>query len=66
MNNPVRIFVDPGHGGQDSGAIFQGLYEKDVVLQISRVLAWMLENAGYESSISRTSDYFIGLTHRIE
>ena len=32
----VKIFLDAGHGGKDSGAIGNGLYEKNVVLDIAK------------------------------
>lgn len=36
MNNikPLKVFLDPGHGGKDVGAVFRGLREADVNLSI--------------------------------
>ena len=31
----AKIFIDAGHGGKDTGAIGNDLYEKDVVLDIA-------------------------------
>ncbi|MDX1365853.1 MAG: N-acetylmuramoyl-L-alanine amidase, partial [Arenibacter latericius] len=36
-NNSLRVILDPGHGGEDSGAIgVNGIYEKDIVIQVAR------------------------------
>ena len=36
----ITICLDPGHGGRDPGAVGQnGLFEKDVVLNIGRQVA---------------------------
>ena len=34
----MRVFIDPGHGGKDPGAIGNGLQEKDVVLELALAL----------------------------
>ena len=36
--NDKIITIDPGHGGRDSGTSYQGIYEKDLNLEISKVL----------------------------
>src|SRR5699024_5511823 len=33
--NTFKVFLDPGHGGKDTGATSNGLKEKDVVLDIA-------------------------------
>nr|MDH3176876.1 N-acetylmuramoyl-L-alanine amidase [Bacillus pumilus] len=38
----VKIFIDPGHGGTDSGAAVNGLLEKNITLQIAILLRDML------------------------
>lgn len=50
------IFLDPGHGGHDSGAYYYGIAEKDLNLQVSRKLRKRLEELGYTVLTSRDSD----------
>lgn len=60
-----RILIDPGHGGQDPGAIgWTGLREKDVVLDIALRLRDLLEKQGAEVILSREDDTFISLIDR--
>lgn len=62
----VRIFLDPGHGGSDSGAVGHGLKEKDLVLTISRHIRDILlsEYKGVQVRMSRNSDVFLSLSER--
>jgi N-acetylmuramoyl-L-alanine amidase len=61
-----RIVIDPGHGGHDTGAIGpDGLYEKDVVLDIALKLREILSrDPNYEVFLTRDSDVFIPLPER--
>jgi N-acetylmuramoyl-L-alanine amidase len=63
---PIPIVViDPGHGGVDPGRIGPGgLKEKDVVLDVSRRLARVLAERGYEVRMTRTTDTLVNLAHR--
>lgn len=60
------IAIDPGHGGQDSGAIgMNGTREKDVVLQIARELARQVNaTPGMRAILTRNADYLIPLPER--
>jgi N-acetylmuramoyl-L-alanine amidase len=61
------VMIDPGHGGQDSGAVgIGGLQEKDVILPISQRVAALLEQQGIQAILTRTSDYFVDLAPRVE
>ena len=53
-----RIAIDPGHGGNDSGAKgrYLGLLEKDINLKIALELQELLEQAGAEVFMTRTTD----------
>lgn len=50
------VFIDPGHGGFDSGAVSDTLYEKDLTLSISLMLKDLLEDNGIEVIMSRETD----------
>ena len=50
------IFLDPGHGGRDSGALYYNVAEKDLNMQIYRKLRSKLEELGYKVLTSRDSD----------
>ena len=50
------IFLDPGHGGRDSGAFYYNVAEKDLNMQIYRKLRSKLEELGYKVLTSRDSD----------
>ncbi len=62
----ILIVVDAGHGGEDPGAIGpRNLYEKDVVLAISKELAALINReSGFKAVLSRTGDYYIPLRKR--
>lgn len=60
-----KIVLDPGHGGKDPGAMAFGLKEKDIVLQIARKLAPILQKElGCEVVLTRNDDIFIPLEER--
>lgn len=63
---PLVIAIDPGHGGQDPGAIGKnGTREKDVVLAISKELARQIDaTPGLKSYLTRDTDVFIPLNQR--
>jgi N-acetylmuramoyl-L-alanine amidase len=60
-----RILVDPGHGGNDPGASRKGIQEKDIVLDIARRAAGMLNGTeAFEARLSRDSDRLVPLRKR--
>ena len=63
----VKIYLDPGHGGTDPGAVGNGLQEKHVTLQIALIIREYL-NAYRNVSIkmSRTSDKTVSLKKRTD
>ena len=67
-SRPYVVIIDPGHGGEDPGTLGNGeLVEKDVVLDISRTLAALLESrGGYDVRLTRDGDYFVRLAKRKE
>ncbi|MDC6451538.1 N-acetylmuramoyl-L-alanine amidase [Alphaproteobacteria bacterium] len=60
------VFIDPGHGGKDPGAIGTlGTLEKDLTLKASFLLAEALnKNNKINALLSRTGDYFLPLRER--
>ncbi|HWI55207.1 MAG TPA: N-acetylmuramoyl-L-alanine amidase CwlD [Desulfobacteria bacterium] len=55
------IVIDPGHGGIDPGAVgFNGLEEKEIVLQISKRLKQVLTHAGAKVVMTRETDIDYG------
>ncbi|KRA21051.1 N-acetylmuramoyl-L-alanine amidase [Lysobacter sp. Root604] len=65
---PLIIAIDPGHGGQDPGAVGQaGKREKDVTLAIARELARQINaTPGLKAYLTRDSDVFIPLPRRAQ
>lgn len=64
---PIIVAIDPGHGGQDPGAIGgSGVKEKNVTLAIGRRLAKLIDaQPGYRAVLTRDGDYYVGLRDRI-
>ena len=61
------IVLDPGHGGQDPGAISRsGHYEKNITLAMARETRDLLQKAGYKVVLTRDKDVFIPLRGRIK
>jgi N-acetylmuramoyl-L-alanine amidase len=59
------IYIDPGHGGSDPGAIgINGVHEADIALAIGLKLKTLLDNNGYRTMISRSSDTYVDLYDR--
>ena len=64
----VVLAIDPGHGGEDPGARGpSGMYEKEIVLQISKRLAEMInQERGMHAILTREADYFLPLRKRMQ
>jgi len=64
----ITIALDPGHGGEDPGAIGRGgSREKDVVLEIARRLkAKIEEQPNMRVILTRDGDYFVPLNVRVQ
>ncbi len=62
------IAIDPGHGGEDPGAIgVNGTPEKEITLAIARKLANLINReTGMRAQLVRDGDYYLGLYKRIE
>ena len=64
----ITIAVDPGHGGEDPGAIGRrGTREKNVVLAISRRLKRMLDaDRNVRVMLTRNDDFYVPLADRVQ
>ncbi|MCF7811666.1 N-acetylmuramoyl-L-alanine amidase [bacterium] len=63
----LNIAIDPGHGGEDFGAIGPtGLSEKAVNLEAAIALANLLNNKGAKVTITRIFDSYVDLYDRID
>lgn len=68
----IVVALDPGHGGEDPGAIGPGgTYEKDVVLQIAlrlrdRINATRVNGNPMRAFLTRDADYFVPLHVRVQ
>jgi N-acetylmuramoyl-L-alanine amidase len=63
----VTVAIDPGHGGEDPGAVGKrGTYEKTVTLSIARRLREMIvADSGMRAALTRDGDYFVPLRTRV-
>lgn len=61
----VKIYIDPGHGGTDPGAVGNGLQEKSLTLQIATRVRDLLRNySNADVRMSRTGDKTVSLAQR--
>jgi len=59
------IVIDPGHGGQDSGASSHNLTEKVVALDLGVRLAGELQKSGFKTLLTRDADTYVSLADRV-
>ena len=53
-----KIILDPGHGGSDPGANFNGRQEKDDALALAMAVGKLLTNASFDVEYTRTADVY--------
>ena len=63
---PFTVVIDPGHGGQDPGAVYRQIREKDIVLKLGLKLASYIREdmPGTQIIFTRDKDIFIPLHQR--
>jgi N-acetylmuramoyl-L-alanine amidase len=61
-----KLVLDPGHGGNDSGARAKGIWEKEITLGIARELRSLLKRAKYDVATTRDSDGYVSLRRRAQ
>ena len=60
------VILDPGHGGQDSGAIAGGVLEKDLTLDIAQRVDRLLDAQGMMTLLTRNGDSYVSLGDRAQ
>jgi len=66
-NGRIVVAIDPGHGGNDPGAVgVGGIHEADIVLSIGRQVARLLEQSGVQAVLTRSDDTEIDLQPRVD
>jgi N-acetylmuramoyl-L-alanine amidase len=68
VNRLITVMIDPGHGGEDPGAIGHGgSREKDVTLQVARRLKARIDaEPGMRAALTRDADFFVPLQRRVQ
>ena len=61
-----KVVIDAGHGGNDGGAVGNGIIEKELTLEISQYIHERLDELGIENTLIRESDVTIEPTERVE
>ena len=54
----LNVMLDPGHGGMDPGAVYEGRMEKDDVLRLALAVGEILQNHGINVEYTRTEDVY--------
>src|SRR5262249_21610952 len=58
------VVLDPGHGGEDSGAMCGGVMEKDLTLDVARRVDRLLDSEGVATLMTRLGDSYVSLADR--
>ncbi len=58
------VVIDPGHGGNDSGAQAGGVLEKNITLDVAHFLGKEFKKRGWNVIFTRTGDYSVSLPKR--
>jgi len=56
--------IDPGHGGNDKGSNWAGIYEKKLTLDLSKRVQRILKSKGIPAILTRSSDTYVSLDQR--
>lgn len=64
--NKKLIVLDAGHGGTETGAIRAGILEKDMTIDVTKKVAKILSQKGYEIVMTRNDDETVSLQKRVE
>lgn len=64
VEKKLVVVLDPGHGGQDSGAMFGDVLEKDLTLDVALRTELLLRAAGFTTVLTRDNDRYVSLSER--
>lgn len=64
--NKIKVVIDAGHGGIDTGAQSNSILEKQIVADVSSQLKELCADKDIEVILLRTEDEFISLQDRVE
>jgi N-acetylmuramoyl-L-alanine amidase len=59
------VVIDPGHGGQDSGAMCAGMFEKNLTLDVAQRIDRLLQAQGVPAVLTRVGDAYVSLPDRV-
>lgn len=62
----LKVVLDPGHGGYDAGCQAEGYQEKDITLDVTKRVKLLLERAGVQVFMTRTTDTTLSLKERTD
>jgi N-acetylmuramoyl-L-alanine amidase len=62
--HPMVVVLDPGHGGDDSGAMCGTVMEKDLTLDVAQRAELLLRAAGFTTLLTRDNDRYVSLAER--
>ena len=60
----AMVVLDPGHGGQDSGAMVGNVMEKDLTLDVAQRVDRILQARGLATVLTRVGDSYVSLAER--
>src|SRR5216117_3350974 len=60
------VILDPGHGGQDSGAMADNVLEKDLTFDVAQRVDRLLGAKGISTLLTRTGDSYVSLGERAQ
>ncbi|HOQ36406.1 MAG TPA: N-acetylmuramoyl-L-alanine amidase [Acetivibrio sp.] len=63
-NRTYKVVIDAGHGGSQSGAVYGGVMEKNLNLDIAKRLDALLKKEGIQTYMTRTNDSTVSLYAR--
>src|SRR5689334_7689399 len=64
VEKKLVVVLDPGHGGQDSGAMCGELLEKDLALDVALRAQLLLRSAGFTTLLTRDDARYVSLSER--